>query len=137
MTLTLWVTSRHHTAAWQRLLKPPKRSFGVLRGLLDLVGHPLAEIAVFRLGLAVLHKWDAGSAVRNAVAVKNSQVHEIIAKEMGDDRSERLSAVNVSKEPIAVLARRREPHNAADSRKNLGQRSIRVRKFRMLRTWPP
>jgi len=35
----LWVTSRHHTAARQRLLNPPKRSFGVLRRLPDLVRH--------------------------------------------------------------------------------------------------
>jgi hypothetical protein len=29
--------------------------------------------------------------MRNAIAVENSQVHQIIAKNMGDDRSERLS----------------------------------------------
>jgi hypothetical protein len=31
--------------------------------------------------------------VRNAVAIANRQVHQIIAKDMGDDRGERLSAV--------------------------------------------
>jgi hypothetical protein len=59
---------------------------------------------VFRLGLAFLHNGDAGSAVRDSVAVENSQVHQIIAKDMSDDRGERLSAVNVRKEPIAVQA---------------------------------
>ena len=43
----------------------------VLRGLPDLVGHPLAEIAVFGLVLARLDKRDAGSAVGNAVAIEN------------------------------------------------------------------
>jgi hypothetical protein len=32
-----------------------EQSFGVLRGLPNLVGHPFAEIAVFGLGLARLH----------------------------------------------------------------------------------
>ena len=41
--------------------------FGVLRRLPALVGHPGAEIAVFRLVLARLYKWDAGSAERRAV----------------------------------------------------------------------
>jgi hypothetical protein len=72
------------------------------------------------LGLAFLHKRDAGSAVRNAVAIENSQVHEIIAKDMSHDRRERLSAVNVRKEPVAIQARRREPDNAANSRENFG-----------------
>jgi hypothetical protein len=66
----------------------------------DLVRHPLTVIAVLGLGLGSLHKRDAGSAVRNAVAVENSQVHEIIAEDMGDDRGERLSAVDVRKEPV-------------------------------------
>ena len=92
----------------------------MLRGLLDLVGHPLAEIAVFGLGLVFLHKRDARPAVRNAVAVENSQVHEIIAKDMGDDRGERLSAVKVRKAVVAGKAGRREPDDAADSRKNFG-----------------
>jgi hypothetical protein len=49
----------------------------------DLVRHPLTEIAVFGIVLTFLQKRDAGSAVRNAVAVANSQVREIIAKDMG------------------------------------------------------
>jgi hypothetical protein len=77
-------------------------SFGRLP---ELVGHPLAEIAVFGL----VHKLDAGSAVGNAVAIENGQVHQLIAKDVADDRGERLSAVNVRKAIVAGKAGRREP----------------------------
>jgi hypothetical protein len=53
---------------------------------------------------------------------------------VGDDGSERLSAVDVGKAIVAGKARRREPHNAADSRKNLGHGSILLW-FRMLPTY--
>jgi len=45
----------------------------MLRGLPDLVRHPGAEIAVLRLGLAFLHKRDAGSAVRLSVAIETAR----------------------------------------------------------------
>jgi hypothetical protein len=83
---------------------------------------------VFGLGLAFLHKLDAGSAMRNAVAIENGQVHEIIAKDMGDDRGERLSAVNVRKAVVASKARRREPHNAADRGRILVMEASRLMK---------
>jgi hypothetical protein len=47
---------------------------------------------------------------------------------------ERLSAVDMRKEPVTDKAGRREPHNAADSRKNLGHGSILLW-FRMLPTY--
>ena len=67
----------------------------------NLVRHPLTEVAVIRLVRARLHKRDAGPAVRNAVAIENRQVHKPVAKDVSDERRERLSAVNVGKEPIA------------------------------------
>ena len=72
-----------------------------LGSLPDLVRHPLTEIAVLGLLLAPLHERDAGPAMGNAVAIENSQVHEAVAKDMSDDRGERLPAVNVGKESIA------------------------------------
>jgi hypothetical protein len=39
--------------------------------------------------------------VRNAVAIENRQVDQRIVKNMGDDRGERLSAVNVRKAIVA------------------------------------
>jgi hypothetical protein len=92
---------------------PPLRPFGfrssggscsLLRSLPDLVGHPLAEIAVFGLGLAFLHKRDAGSAVRHAVAIENGQVHEPVVENVSHDRRERLSAVDMHKAPVAGKA---------------------------------
>jgi hypothetical protein len=77
----------------------------MLRRLPDLVRHPGAEIAVFGLGLAFLHKRDAGSAMRNAVAIENGQVHQRVVENMSDDRGERLSAVNVRKAVVAGKAR--------------------------------
>jgi hypothetical protein len=65
------------------------------------LGTASTEITVFGLLLASLHKRDAGSAVGNAVAIENSQVHEPVAKDVSHDRRERLSAVDMSKEPIA------------------------------------
>ena len=82
------------------------------------VRHPLTEIAVFGLVLARLHKSDASSAVGNAVAIENGQIHQRVVENMGDDRGERLSAVNVRKAVVAGKARRREPDDAADSREN-------------------
>jgi hypothetical protein len=90
----------------------------------NLVRHPRTEIAVFWLGLASLHKRDAGSAMRNAVAIENGDVHQRVVKNMSDDRGERLSPVNVRKAVVAGKAGRREPDNAADSRKNLSHGSI-------------
>ena len=72
----------------------------MLRRLPDLVRHPLAEIAVFGLVLARLHKPDAGSAVGNAVAIENGQVHQLVVENMRDDRGERLSAVDMRKAPV-------------------------------------
>jgi hypothetical protein len=97
---------------------------GCLRGLPDLVGHPGAEIAVFGLGLAFLHKRDAGSAVRLSVAIENGQVHQRVVENVSDDRGERLSAVNMRKATVTGKARRREQYYAADSRENLSHGSI-------------
>jgi hypothetical protein len=74
------------------------RGFGRLA---DLVGHPLAEIAVFGVGLVRLHKRDGDSAAGNAVAIENGQVHRLVANDVRDDRGERLSAVDMGKEPVA------------------------------------
>jgi hypothetical protein len=73
-------------------------------GCPTLVGHPGAEIAVFGLGLAFLHKRDAGSAVRHAVAIENGQVHEPVVENVSHDRRERLSAVDMHKAPVAGKA---------------------------------
>jgi hypothetical protein len=59
---------------------------------------------VFRLGLVSLDKRDAGSAVRYAVAIENGQVHQRVVENMGDDRGERLSAVDMRKAPVAGQA---------------------------------
>jgi hypothetical protein len=91
----------------------------MLRGLPDLVGHPGAEIAVFGLGLAFLHKRDGGPAVRRAVAIENGQVHQRIVENVRDDRGERLPAGDMCKAAIASKSRRLEPDNAADSREDL------------------
>jgi hypothetical protein len=80
----------------------------VLRGLTYLVGHPGAEIAVFGLGLAFLHKRDAGSAERRPVAIENGEVHQAVVENMSYDRRERLSAVDMRETPVASEARRRE-----------------------------
>jgi hypothetical protein len=79
---------------------------------------------VFGLGLAFLHKRDAGSAVRLSVAIENGQVHQRVVENVSDDRGERLSAVDVRKVPVAGKAGRREQNDAADSRKNLSHGSI-------------
>ena len=84
---------------------------------------------MFGLGLAFLHKRNAGPAVRRAVAVENGQVHQSVAENVRDDRGEWLSAVDKRKAPIAGKARRREPHNGADSRENFGQWSILFDRF--------
>ena len=76
----------------------------MLRGLPDLVGHPFAEIAVIGLGLARLHKRDAGSAERRSVAIENREVHQAVVENMRHDRGERLSAVNVGKAIVAGKA---------------------------------
>ena len=57
---------------------------------LDLIRHPLTEIAVFGLSLACLHKRDAGSAERRAVAIENGEVHQPFVENMRHDRGERL-----------------------------------------------
>jgi hypothetical protein len=69
----------------------------LLRGLPDLGGHPGAEIAVLGLWLVSMHKRDAGSAERRAVAIENGEVHQRVVEHMRHDRGERLSAVNVGK----------------------------------------
>jgi hypothetical protein len=86
----------------------------VLRGLPDLVGHPGAEIAVFGLGVVRLHKRDAGSALRHAVAIENGQVHQPVVENMSDDRGERLSAVDMRAAPLTGKAGRREPDEAGE-----------------------
>ena len=48
---------------------------------------------------------------------------------MGDDRGEQLTTVNVRKAVVAGKARRREPHNAADSRKILVMEGSRLMSF--------
>jgi len=83
-----------------------------------------------------LHKLDAGSAVRHAVAIENGPVHQLIAKDVGDDRGERLSAVDVRKAIVAGKARRREPDDAAHSRNDFGQRFLVVL-FRNAEQTPP
>ena len=57
----------------------------------DLVRHPGAEIAVFGLGFVRLHKLDAGSAARDAVAIENHQVPHRVAPNMNNHRGERLA----------------------------------------------
>ena len=90
----------------------------VPRGLPDLVRHPLAELAVRQPRLAFLHKRDASSAVRLAVAIENGEVHQRVVEDVSDDRGERLSAVDMGKAPVTGKAGRREPDDAADSREN-------------------
>jgi hypothetical protein len=41
------------------------------------------------------------TAVGNAIAVEDGQVHQIIAKDVGDNRREGFSAVNVGKAVVA------------------------------------
>jgi hypothetical protein len=84
--------------------------FGTVRT--DRLQHHLIRPPAGSL-LARLHDLDAGSAVENAIAIENSQVHQLIAKNVGDDSGERLSAVNVRKAIVAGKAGRRKPHNAA------------------------
>jgi hypothetical protein len=42
--------------------------------------------------------------VRHAVAIENGQVHQRVVENMGDDRGERLSAVDMRKAPVAGQA---------------------------------
>ena len=79
---------------------------------------------MFGLDLAFLHKRDAGSAVRLSVAIENGQVYQRVVENVSDDRGERLPAVDMRKAPVTGKAGRREPHNAADCRKNLSHGSI-------------
>jgi hypothetical protein len=124
-------TGPRHTAH-QTVSAPPAEavwvssggSWSLLRGLPDLVGHPLAEIAVSRLGFALLHKRDAGPAVRHAAAIENGEVHQRVVENVRDDRGERLSAVDMGKAPFTCKAGRREQDDAADSRENLSHGSI-------------
>ena len=90
---------------------------------------------MLRLGLAFLHKRDACSAVRHAVAIENGQVHQRVVENMRHDSGERLSAVNVRKAIVAGKARRREPDHAAYSRKYLAMDASYPMKFRMLRRY--
>jgi len=78
-----------------------------------------ANVLIPSLAAVLPAQGRAESAVRHSDAIENGQVHEIIAKDMGDDRGERLSAANMRKDPVAVQAGRHEPEHAADSRKNL------------------
>jgi hypothetical protein len=59
-----------------------------------------------------------------SVAIENGQVHQRVVENVSDDRRARLSAVDMRKAPVTGKARRREPHNAADGRKNLGHGGI-------------
>ena len=86
---------------------------------------------MLRLGLAFLHKWDAGSAVRLSVAIENGEVHERAAENVSDDRGERLSAVDMRKASVTGKAGGREPHNAADGRKDISHAGIPIRSLRM------
>jgi hypothetical protein len=116
-------------AAKQCQLLPQKRSCtlpGVLRGLSKLVRHPLAKIAMLQLGLAFLHKRDAGPAVRHAVAIENGQVHQRVIENVSDDRGERLSTVDMSKATVTAKTGRREQDDATDSRNDFGHRLLVV-----------
>jgi len=77
------------SSAWRCVTKrsqsPPLGPFGLLwscsgLSLPDLVGHPLAEIAVFGLGLFRLHKRDVGSAERRSVAIEYGEVHQALVE---------------------------------------------------------
>lgn len=76
----------------------------MLRGPPDLVRHPGAEIAVFGLVLAFLHKRDAGSAVRLSVAIENDQGLQRVVENVSDDRGERHSAVDMREAPVTCKA---------------------------------
>ena len=79
---------------------------------------------MFRLGLSFLHRRDAGSTVRLAVAIENGQVHEPVVENVSHDHSERLSAVDMRKGSVAGKPGWREQDDAADSRENFGHGSI-------------
>ena len=59
----------------------------------DLVRHPLAELAVRQPRLAFLHKRDASSAVRLAVAIENGEVHQRVVEDVSDDRGPTMSVI--------------------------------------------
>jgi hypothetical protein len=75
---------------------------------------------VLRHGLAFLHKRDAGSAVRHAVAIENGKVHQRFV----ENAATIAASVDMRKAPVTVKAKRREQDEAADSRKNLSHGSI-------------
>jgi len=87
------------------------------------------------LGLPFLHKRDAGSTVRLAVAIENGQGHQHVVENVSDDRGERLSAVDMRKAPVTGKAGRREPDDAAGSRENFSHGSILSVELRMLRAY--
>jgi hypothetical protein len=60
---------------------------------------------MFGLGLACLHKRNARSAERRAVAIENREVHQGVVEHMRHDRGERLSAVDMRKAPLAGKGR--------------------------------
>jgi hypothetical protein len=61
---------------------------------------------VFRLGLSSLLMRDTGSAVKHAVAIENGQVHQRVVDNVGDERGERLSSVDMAKRtpPVRLKA---------------------------------
>ena len=90
---------------------------------------------MFGLGLAFLHKRNAGSAGERAVAIENGQVHQRVVENVSHDRGERLPAVNMRKAFVTGKARRREQHNAAEVGKILVMEASCLMRFRMLRTY--